>query len=222
MALDKIHLRKLLKILYLPVNQRRSELRKDIREELNRAAGLESGGGDFYGPFWADAKRHVFGALDLIDAVDDRIAVNGRRDNLYPRLRDGFLLWWNERRRWTNEPFRAGRSLRTQFQFPGLDATVKVDNILSVRDGLGEEHVVYPYFAPTPELSEEAARLGLWLLTQAFSEVPANEFRILDVIRGRTFSLDRVPLVGDEAAIFLRRYSQALNERAVLRAEYRD
>jgi hypothetical protein len=220
MALNRIHLRKLLKILYLPANQRRSEIRADIRDELGRDAGASGGGGDFYGPFWADAKRHVFGACDLIDAVDDRIAVNGRRDNLYPRLRDGFLLWWNERRRWTNEPFRLGRSLKKHFSFPGLDAIVKVDNILSVEDSLGEEHVVYPYFAPQPVLSEEAARLGLWLLTQAFPEVPPADFRILDVIRGQTFSLDRNPLDGNEEAVFLRRYSQALNERAILRSEY--
>jgi hypothetical protein len=65
MALDRIHLRKLLKILFLEPNQRRSALRADIREELNREAGGEGGGGDFYAPFWADAKAHVFGTRDL-------------------------------------------------------------------------------------------------------------------------------------------------------------
>ncbi|WP_067733141.1 hypothetical protein [Novosphingobium naphthalenivorans] len=220
MALNNIHLRKLLKILYLPANQRRSELRKDIRDERDRLAGGGAGGGDFYAPFWSDAKRHVFGRLDLLDAVDDRIAVNGRRDNLYPLLRDGFLTWWNERRRWTNEPFAPGRSLRSRFLFPALEATVKVDNILAVRDGLDTEHAIYPYFAPSPELSDEAARLGLWLLTQTFPEISPQEFRILDVIRGRTFSLDRHPLHGNEEVIFSRRYSQALNERAILEREY--
>lgn len=221
MSLDKIHLRKLLKILFLPPNQRRSELRKDIREEINREAGEDAGGGDFYAPFWADAKAHVFGTLDLHDAVDARIAVNGRRDNLYPRLREGFLLWWNKRRRWTNEPFRMGRALKTHFAFPGLNATVKIDNILSVKDNLNAERVIYPYFSPEPVLSEEAARFGLWLLTQAFPSIPAEEFRILDVIRGQTFSLDKTPLQGNEEENFRRRYSQILNERRALRAEYR-
>lgn len=45
MSLEKIHLRKLLKILFLPAKKRRSELRKDIREEINRKAGADVGGG---------------------------------------------------------------------------------------------------------------------------------------------------------------------------------
>lgn len=220
MSLEKIPLRKLLKIIFLPPSQRRSGLRKDIREEMNRESGADAGGGDFYAPFWADAKAHVFGALDLYNAVDDRVAVNGRRENLYPQLRDGFFLWWNKRRRWTNEPFRPGRALKAHFQFPGLNATVKVDSILSVKDGLGAERVVYPYFAPNPVLSEEAARFGLWLLVRAFPTIPPEEFRILDVIRGQTFSLDKTPLLGAEEESFRRRYGQALNERKVLRAEY--
>jgi hypothetical protein len=220
MALDSIHLRKLLKLLFLPSNRRRSELRADIREEISREAGAEASGGDFYAPFWADAKGHVFGSIDLKDAVEARIAANNRRRNLYPRLSEGFLLWWDERRRWTNEPFRLGRHVKTHFGFPGLDATVKIDSVLSVRDGLGAEYLVYSYFSPDPVLSEEAARLGLWLLTRAFPTIPSGEFRILDVIRGRTFSLDRTPLVGDEEKNFRRRYAQVLRERAALRAEY--
>lgn len=220
MALDRIHLRKLLKIMFLEQNHRISALRSDIREDIAREAGEDSSGGDFYAPFWADAKSHVFGAADLHDLVDARVDANARRSNLYPRLRDGFLLWWNERRRWTNEPFRQGRSLKAQFPFPGLHAVVKIDSILSVRDGLDEEHAVYPYFAPEPVLSEEAARLGLWLLTAALPAVPPNEIRILDVIRGQTFSLDRTPLRGDEEANFRRRYSELLRQRERLRDEY--
>ncbi len=220
MALNRIHLRKLLKILFLEPNMRRSELRSDIREEIAREAGQEGGGGDFYAPFWADAKNHVFGTADLHNMVDGRVEANGRRANLYPQLRTGFLIWWNERRRWTNEPFRPGRQLKAHFPFANLDAVVKVDNILSVRDGAGEEHVVYPYFAPQPELSENAARLGLWLLSSALPTVPLEEIRILDVIRGRTFSIDRSPLRGDEQEEFTTRYSAALNERDVLRREY--
>lgn len=220
MALNRIHLRKLLKILFSEPNVRRSELRSDIREEIAREAGQEGGGGDFYAPFWADAKNHVFGTADLHNMVDGRVEANGRRANLYPQLRTGFLIWWNERRRWTNEPFRPGRQLKAHFPFANLDAVVKVDNILSVRDGAGEEHVVYPYFSPQPELSENAARLGLWLLSSALPTVPLEEIRILDVIRGRTFSVDRSPLRGDEQEEFTTRYSAALNERDVLRREY--
>lgn len=90
---------------------------------------------------------------------------------------------------------------------------MKVENLLCVRDGLQIEHVVYPYFSPEPELSEQAARLGLWLLIQALSTVAAEEIRILDVIRGRTFSIDRYPLRGDEEDEFQRRYDAVLLER---------
>jgi len=220
MSIDRIQLRKLLKIMFLPVRERRAELRKDIREEIAKLAGGTGAGGDFYVPFWSDAKSHVFGMVDLHDAVDVRIAVNGRRDNLYPQLRDGFLLWWNQRRRWTNAPFVPGPVLKGSFPFPGLAATVKIDNLLSVVDGLSQQRVVYPYFAPFPELSDEAARLGLWLLIQAFPDTNPQGFRILDVIRGRSFSLDHTPLLGDEEAKFRRRYGQLLNERAALAAEY--
>ncbi|WP_083900719.1 hypothetical protein [Azospirillum sp. B4] len=217
MALDRIHLRKLLLILFLPANKRRSAIRRDVREENARAAGARSSGGDFYGDFWADAKSHVFGLGDLHTLVDARIAANARRRNLYPRLRDGFLLWWNERRRWTNEPFHPGPHLKAQFTFPEFEATVKVDRVLSVRDGLGVEHAIYPYFAPEPILSAEAGRLGLWLLIQALPIVPADEIRILDVIQGQTFSIDRYPLHGDEEVIFRRLYEQLLREWEALR-----
>lgn len=217
MALEQIHLRKLLKILFLAPNRQRSEILKDIREDRLRAAGGESSGGDFYAPFWADARSHVFATADLHTLVEQRIVANRRRRNLYPRLRDGFLLWWNQRRRWTNEPFRQGNSAKARFLFPGLDATIKVDSILSVRDGVGDERLVYPYFSPEPELSEQAARLGLWLLTTALPLVPPNAIRMLDVIRGRTFSLDRTPLEGNEERMFRDLYSDLLRRRDELR-----
>ncbi len=220
MALDRIHLRKLIKILFLPQGGRQGEIRKDIRDERARERGEGSGGGDFYAPFWADAKNHVFGYGDLHRDVAARIDGNDRRANLYPQLRDGFLLWWNERRRWTNEPFRQGQALKTHFQFPGLDATVKVDNILSVRDGLDAEHAVYPYFSLDPVLTEEAARFSLWLLSAALPTIPPDEFRILDVIRGNTFSLDRTPLHGDEEEQFRARYRDLLQHRDRLLEEY--
>lgn len=70
MSMRRVHLRKLLKIMFLEEGPRRSALRTDIREDRARAAdnGGE-GGGDFYGPFWSDAKRHVFGMHDLHTAT---------------------------------------------------------------------------------------------------------------------------------------------------------
>lgn len=220
MSIERIHLRKLLKIMFLADGPRRSALRTDIREEIAKNAGDEGGGGDFYGPFWADARSHVFGAEDLHAAVLTRIQANGRRRNLYPRLRDGFLRWWTERRRWTNTPFQPGQPLKSNFTFDELGATVKIDSILSVRDAQSVEHYVYPYFSPEPILSEEAARLGLWLLIEALDTVPREEIRILDVFRGETFSIDRHPLRGTEEQDFIRRYGALLAEREALAEEY--
>ncbi len=220
MSLRLIHLRKLLKILYLDPQPRVTALRTDIREDIAREGGTPGAGGDFYGPFWRDAKDHVFGFSDLRDMTRVRIESNPARANLYPRLRDGFLLWWDERRRWTNEPFRQADSLKTRFPFPGLDATVKVANILAVRDARDEDHFVYPYWFPQPSLSDEAARIGLWLLREALPNVQPGELRILDVIRGQTFSIDRNPLAGDEEEIFRRRYHAALAQWDALRREY--
>lgn len=89
-----------------------------------------------------------------------------------------------------------------------------------MRDAQGVEHYVYPYFAPEPPLSEEAARLGLWLLIEALPQVPPAEIRILDVIRGQTFSVDRNPLDGAENQNFIQRYRGLLAEREALAAEY--
>lgn len=220
MALENIQLRKLLKILFLEPNQRRSALRADIRDDRGRETGEAGSGGDFYGPFWADAKAHVFGRGDLTTATAARIAANARRRNLYPRLHDGFMIWWTERRRWTNEPFNVGRSLKSQFRFPGLDAIVKIDSVLTVQDGNGDEFAVYSYFAPEPHLTPDAARLGLWLLTRALPAVPPTQVRILDVIRGVTFSLDRNPLSGEEEIEFRARYARLIQERDELLREY--
>ncbi|RYG97413.1 MAG: hypothetical protein EON58_09820 [Alphaproteobacteria bacterium] len=221
MSLQNMHLRKLLKIMYLEGQPRVSALRADIRDDIAREEGNDgSGGGDFYGPFWRDAKDHVFGATDLRDQTRIRIESNGGRANLYRQLQGGFLLWWDERRRWTNEPFRPSNAMKTVCRVAGVDADIKVANILSVRDGREEDHFVYPYWFPAPALNDESARLGLWVLCQAFPHVDRAELRILDVIRGETYSLDRNPFQGTEAAIFQRRHSAALAEWNRLRREY--
>ncbi len=110
MPLQNIHLRKFLKVGFSNASRRRSELRADIRQEIAREAQADSGGGDFYVPFWADAKAHALGTRDLRQAVRERIAANGGRAALYPRLRDGFLQWWDERRRLTNAPVQVETS----------------------------------------------------------------------------------------------------------------
>ncbi|WP_200918716.1 hypothetical protein [Sphingomonas sp. Leaf231] len=221
MSLRSIHLRKLLKILFSPENKQTAALRSDIRDEIAREAEGSSGGGDFYASFWSDAKAHAIGVSDLHRSIEERIAANAGREGLYPRLRDGFLLWWNEGRRFTNAPFHPGSTQKARFLFPGVnDAIVKVEGVLSLRDGNGIEHYVYPYFSPEPVLTESAARLGLWLLTSSLPGLPPEEIRILDVIRGATYSVDRYPLRGNEEEEFRSLYVAALDRWDKLRREY--
>jgi len=219
MSLEIIHLRKLLKIFYLSPSKRMSALRNDIREDIAKGEGA-TGGGDFYGPFWRDAKDHVFGRSDLHERIAIRIENNPRRERLYPLLRDGFLLWWNDRRRWQNEPFEPAAWLKGSVSFDDIGGKVKIDNILAVRDGQEVDHYIYPYFSVEPSLNEEAARLGIWLLIRGLPDVNPEEIRILDVIRGTTYSVDRNPLNGDEGAIFRAKYKSALLEWRKLWAEY--
>ena len=219
-SLQLIPLRKLLTLIFSEPARRRSDIRSDIRADIRRASGTSERSGNFQTVFWADAKRHVLEIADLHDSVAQRIAGGSRNARHYQLLRDGFLLWFNERRRWTNRPFQQGPSRSGRFVFPGLDAIIKVDGILSARDAEGVEHHVYPYFSEDPALSEEAARLGLWVLCSVLENVPAEEIRILDVMRGRTFSVDRLPLTGNEETEFRRRYSALLNERDVLLRDY--
>lgn len=221
MAVTSIHLRKLLMLFQAPQNLRVSKLREDIRNDISRASSEQGGsGGDFYVPFWSDAKRHAIGTEDLTEATRIRIASNSGRQNLYPRLTEGFLTWWNERRRWTNAPFQPVRSPHARYRFPRLNAVVKVDNILAVRDANNVEHFVYPYFSPTPLLSENAARHGLWLLTQALPQLPTSEVAILDLIRGQAFSVGRPELRGSEEAEFLELYARLISEQQTLRRDY--
>lgn len=221
MSLQSIHLRKLLKIMYLQGPQRVSALRADIRDDIRRENGEDgSSGGDFYGPFWRDAKDHVFGVTDLREQTAIRITSNVGRANLYRQLCDGFLTWWNERRRWTNEPFQPADSMKTICRLPGVDAAIKFANILSVRDGRDEERFVHAYWFTIPSLNDESARVGLWALTQAFPTFDPPQFRILDVIRGQTYSLERNPFRGNEEDLFRRRHADALAQWQMLRGEY--
>jgi hypothetical protein len=219
MSVENIHLRKLLQLFYLPPNRQTSKLREDIRNDRDRDSGGLGSGPDFFGGFWADAKGHVFGRGDLHEGVRGRIESNPGRKRLYPILRDGFLRWWNERRRWTNEPFQPAEIPRARYVMDGL-GTVKVENVLAVKDAKGADHFVYPYFCEQPELGDEAARLGLWLLQAALPRIDPLELRILDVMRGRTFSIDRTPLKGDEEQIFRRRYGALLRRWRELKEEY--
>lgn len=223
MSLEKIHLRKLLQIFYLPENRRRSVLREDVKSQIKKEnGGSTNGGGDFYTPFWTDAKRHVAGDLDLHAATEARVESNFRRRRLYPLLRDGFLGWWDERRRWRNEPFIfMPQSVKTHIVIPEVRGVVKVENLLALKVGDQFDRLVYPYFSEEPELPDEGGRIGLWLLGQALTDYQNDDLRILDVLRSTSFSTTDNPFRGNERDIFLRKYEEALVEWNRIRDEYK-
>lgn len=221
MSFELVGLGKLLIAMYADPAQRISILRTDIRSELKKARGLStSKGGDFYGPFWADAKRHVAGDLDLRLVTVARIASNDGRERLYTQLRDGFLLWWEERRRLRNVSFKVIEShVKARYTAPDI-GVVKVENTMSITVGDDGHRIIYPYFCEDPSLSEEAARLGLWVMSQCINGYDLKDMRLLDVIKGRSFSTLDTPLKGDEELVFLSRYEQVLDQWRILRAEY--
>lgn len=135
------------------------------------------------------------------------------RLRLYPLLRDGFLVWWNEKRRWINEPIAAlPKSINSSFGFIDLEGTVKVENLLSLRIGDENFRYIYPYFCEKPEMDADVARLGLWLMSKALPDLNTSELRILDVLRSETYSLDKYPFRGDEEEVFSLRYRRILRE----------
>lgn len=194
MTIDKISLRKFLQLLGLPEAKRISEFRIIARRDKKRQEGVtDDTGPDFYSGFWSDAKSHVYGLSDLRDTTPVRIAANDGRARLYPMLQDGFLTWWDERRRWQNAPFQKIPSIKGQVDI-GTGAIIRLDNILSVKDSQGVDHHVYPYWCETPVIDEELATIAIQVLLKAFPEQDPNEIRILDTIRGVTYSVDRVDL----------------------------
>lgn len=222
MSLQSIHLRKLLRLFYAPSNLRVRILRNDIRSELRKAAGLDSGGGDFHVPFWSDAKDHVFGASDLRDQVALRIASNKGRQRLYTAMSDGFLGWWNEKRRWRNEPLRLlNIPAKAQLQIEDVGGVVKIENIMGLESGPEFNRLIYPYFSEEPSLPEEGGRLGLWAMREALpTAYDVDDMRVLDILRSRTFTARDHKLVGNEGEVFLRRYQQLIADWTRLREEY--
>lgn len=213
MALDRVNLRKLLKLFMMKENFRSTRIRADARETMKRRDEGPSPGGDFHVPFWSDAKAHAAGRLDLREATASQVEKNWRRKKLYPRLCNGFLLWWNEKRRWVNEDIsEIPKTIKSSFGFADIEGTVKVENLLCLKIGEGKYRYIYPYFSELPILTPEAARLGLWLMSVALPAHDIADMRILDVLRGEAFSVDKYPLRGDEKDTFTLRYRQILRE----------
>lgn len=222
MSIEKIHLRKLLQLFYLPPRACTSHLRADIRDGIKKASGEGGDGGDFYGPFWADAKNHVAGLVDLNTEIAGRIKSNPGRARLYPLLGKGFLRWWDEKRRWRNEPFHVlPEPVKGQLILPQLNgATIKVENMLALQVDGKFHRLVYPYFSEDPILPEEGRRLGIFVLHQALPVYALEDLRILDVLRGSSYGTIDHGLRGDELEVLQRKYRQLLAEWHELQKEY--
>ena len=210
MLLGRIHLRKLLMLFGADRATVIGELREDIRQTIAREQGRAStGGGDFHAPFWTDAKLHVAGECDLNTSVANRVGRNERRARLYPLLAEGFLQWWDDRRRW-NEPFDFyDQSVKARYQVEGTPTEVKVESLLALRVGQGSR-LYYAYFCEEPALSDETAGLGLWVMRNALQAYDPDDLRLLDILRSRSYSIGDVPQRGDEEARVpcpLRRFS---------------
>ena len=223
MSIHSIHLWKLLRLLQLDDRGVQSLLREDIRTHLRKERGIAGGGGDFHGAFWKDAKLFVSDAVDLNALTLARVAGNASRRRLYPQLAESFLSWWHEKRRWSNEPFAVHDiSVHGRYQPEGIAATIKVENLLAIRVGGTSERLIYPYFSEEPMLGDSAARIGLWVISQALKEHEVQDMRILDILRSKSFAVRDYPLVGDEEEALVRHFSKILEKWDLLREEYTD
>lgn len=221
MSIKKIQLNKLIMLMHADKPTVITKLRDDIRTDLRKANGSEQGGGHFHEPFWHDAKNHVNNTADLTSATKDRISKNELRKRLYPILATGFLDWWDNKRRWTNEASESQLlTIKGSLRFPEIDCEVKVSNLLSVAIGGSEKRVIYPYFAEAPALTNSSARLLLHAMKEALPDQQAEELRVLDIIRAKSFSIADVGMNGTEPLIFKAKYMALLAQWHELKAEY--
>jgi hypothetical protein len=225
MSIHKAQLRKVLKFFYLDKAGLQAKTREDIRGQRKKETGnVKKGkGGDFFIEFWRDAKDHILGKTDLVIASQQRIEKNKGKQRLYTELTNGFLKWWNEKRRWSNENIELLLTSPTGYvEFKSISCIVKVDNMLAIKIGDNSQKIIYPYFSEEPNLSKEAARIGLWLMSQALPEHNVNGFRILDVLRGNSFTIEDCPFQGNEEELFINNYKRILDKWNELRPEYDD
>lgn len=210
MSIHKIHLKKLLTLFYLPEGKLNSKLREDVSNHIQKELGNQSSGQDFHMPFWRDVKDHLEGSADLTEQTEARVQAHHHKKRLYPLLKEKFLEWWNEKKRWTNEGFSVlPDGPKGQHEIAGL-GIIKIENILPLNIGSQPTRYFYPYFSEKPILNEEAARIGLWIMQQALPNIPADRLRILDILRAKSFSLKKNPLQGNEEELLKYNYRKII------------
>ncbi|MCP1199425.1 hypothetical protein [Notoacmeibacter sp. MSK16QG-6] len=219
MSVQKIQLGKLLRLMGSADEKRDRLLKKFIREDMRREANPGSGG-DFHVPFWHDAKRHVNGDDYLPIMVAKRIAASSRRKRLYPELANGFLDFWNTKRRWTNKALISEVStVHANMAITELGGIITVRNMMYLKADNNTERAYYPYFSEWPALKQNEARLGLWILANSGIEVEKSKIRILDLIRGNSISIADVGFYGNEREQLVKRYRRLIENYERIRAE---
>jgi hypothetical protein len=221
MSIRDIGLGRLLKFLASDEKSTISLLRGELRSERRKELEASSGGGDFYVPFWADAKAHVSQGLDLEVLTRLRIAELKQRKVLYTLLTERFLEWFDDVKRGSNSLIGlADAEAHTRHAVPGFDLVIRVENNLVLDVGFGHLRIVAPYFAKSPRLTPTWARVGLWLMSEALADFDITEMEILDVLAGRSYEGRSLALKGDEQAIFEARYTELLAIWLELRPYY--
>lgn len=222
MSHKSLNLGKILKFFELDQAKLTSALRSELRNEQSKTLGIKSpGGGDFHIPFWADAKLHVIGAVDLGSQVEFRVSMSKQRQRLYPALAEGFLRWLSDLERTTNQKVVWHEvSIHNHVEIEDLDLTLKVDNLLCLKVGDDKLRLVYPYFSETPLLSPKWARVGLWAMAEALPNYSPTDMEILDVLRGRSFRGLNISSQGNEEYLFSSRFKEISARWEALRPEY--
>lgn len=218
MAMDRLSLSRFLELMQLPHARRLRMIERDARravyvEQFGKDA--DGGGGDFYGPFWADAKRSaVDDSFDLASATVERIASNKSRRRLYPVLLNGFESGWAVLRqaRISGGVITLVSNLAVTLKGSEGEDRLRATNALSVQEAGTHLHITYPYFSKDVGLGTRHARLGLAVLKQGFASAKPKTVAILDVLRGNLFVGDEVIEDSSAREQVVERYDAVMRE----------
>ena len=224
MAINSLHVNKTLRFLDLSKNRfldssdrgLRKELLTDISRDRRKSAGRKTGGGNFYGPFWGDVRRHFLREGNISELTKDTIGRDHGRENLYTLLEANFQIFL--RRGHNSEAELSAKRPNGDFNLSDIGLTTKVEGILTLIIE-GDEHLVYPYWFNEPRLSDDTVRIGLWLISKALPYENPENIRILDIMRANYFSLETHPLKGNEEELLIQGYQEISNFRQELAEE---
>ncbi|WP_420549900.1 hypothetical protein [Curvivirga sp.] len=198
------------------------DIKKDIELEFKHADALQGLCEyplpiPYYRAFWSRAKRHVYGYKDLNKALNEffkEFPSSYKKREPYNRAANQFLKWYDEKRRWRNEDFTEDKSKYTFTSFHlGQENPIKLKNedFLAIKLNNEQKKIIYSCFSPRTMISSEGARIALWIMQEAFPNVPANSFRFFDVLHARSYGLIDYQLIGNEKQLLSSRYKLILN-----------